>query len=328
MRGMTISETCEQFLSEKFKKGTEHFKQNSYRTYRSGLEHFRTVLVENGIDPTTSLPDEIPNDIMRLTLKGISFLEAGTEKVYTQALQGYLEYLAAEELCDINFAKISRDRKIYGRKLPKRLILFPEEDIEALIDYASQLNEKSSETDRERLRNLRDRALILTLADTGLRISEACSLLVGDLDLKSRRAVVIGKGDKEAIVRFSKRSISAIKDYLTTRTQLLSSVGKHQNDKYLFSRHDKGIGAGNIAGITPRTGQNIVIQRITESIGDDAAGAISPHTLRHYFVTRSVRAAGIFKAKELARHENIHVTTRYTHLAERELDKDYEDIFE
>ena len=56
---------------------------------------------------------------------------------------------------------------------------------------------------------MRDRAFLLTLADTGLRVHEACNMRRGDIDWNEGRAVIIGKGDKQAVVRFSTRKYKA-----------------------------------------------------------------------------------------------------------------------
>ena len=52
------------------------------------------------------------------------------------------------------------------------------------------------------------------LADTGLRVSEACSIKIEDIDFLEGRLSVIGKGDNEDLVRISERALSAIRDYL------------------------------------------------------------------------------------------------------------------
>jgi site-specific recombinase XerD len=58
-------------------------------------------------------------------------------------------------------------------------------------------------------------------------------------------------------------------------------------------------------------------------------GRITPHSFRHYFVTSVLRGTGNLRyAQELARHKNIEVTQRYTHLTNDELDKAYYDVFE
>jgi len=80
--------------------------------------------------------------------------------------------------------------------------------------------------------------------------------------------------------------------------------------------------------ISTTTGRQIVIDRVRQSVGEEAVGTITPHSFRHYFVTTILLTSGNLKlAQELARHTNIAVTQRYTHLSNDELDKKYQDIF-
>ena len=96
----------------------------------------------------------------------------------------------------------------------------------------------------------------------------------------------------------------------------------------LFARHDKGAGK-KVKPITTTTGRNIVTERVTQILGEEAIGKITPHSFRHYFVTTVLRGSGNLKlAQELARHANIQVTQRYAHLSDDELDKGYYEIFE
>jgi site-specific recombinase XerC len=68
---------------------------------------------------------------------------------------------------------------------------------------------------------------------------------------------------------------------------------------------------------------------VSEALGDQDAGLITPHSFRHYFVTTVLKGSGNLKlAQELARHRNIAVTQRYAHLNDDELDKGYRDIFD
>jgi site-specific recombinase XerC len=76
--------------------------------------------------------------------------------------------------------------------------------------------------------------------------------------------------------------------------------------------------------VTTETGRNIVEGRVKEALGTAAAGTITPHSFRHYFVTIVLRASGNLKvAQALARHSNISTTSLYAHLADDELDKVY-----
>ncbi len=168
---------------------------------------------------------------------------------------------------------------------------------------------------------------MLTLADTGLRVHEACKLRRGDVDWNEGRAVVIGKGDKQAIVRFSERSLRALRSYLEARGELDGGAGKPLASLPLFARHDKGAGR-KVKPVTTATGRNIVHERVAEALGESASGRITPHSLRHYFVTTVLRASGNLKmAQELARHTSIQVTQRYAHLSNDELDRGYHEIF-
>ncbi len=96
----------------------------------------------------------------------------------------------------------------------------------------------------------------------------------------------------------------------------------------LFARHDKGAG-DKIKSITPTTGRNIVAEWVETILGPEAVGTITPHSFRHFFVTRVLTTTGNLKlAQNLARHKNIAVTQRYAHLSDDELDKGYWEVFE
>jgi integrase len=96
----------------------------------------------------------------------------------------------------------------------------------------------------------------------------------------------------------------------------------------LFARHDKGAGK-KVKPMTPTTGRNIVKERVEQFLGEEMVGKVTPHSFRHYFVTTVLRGTGNLKiAQELARHKNIQVTQRYTHLSDDELDKAYYEVFE
>jgi integrase len=148
------------------------------------------------------------------------------------------------------------------------------------------------------------------------------------MDWNEGRAVIVGKGDKQAVVRFSQRAILALKNYLQARSNLDGSSGRPLGSLPLFARHDKGAGK-KVKPITPTGGRNLVNERVREILGEEAVGRITPHSFRHYFVTTVLRGSGNLKlAQELARHSNIQVTQRYVHLSNDELDKGYHEIFE
>jgi len=328
---MTITQTIDYYLEI---KGAA--RSSSQRTYRVALRKFKSALDSHGLDPSTSLPHQLSAEVVNWLLDVTGNLAPSTERLYAGVLSDFLKFLAAEDITtQVNLAKVAQLIRWRSRRPGRRLPTFPEKDIERLIEYADELKDEHrwvADKDIEgKLIDLRDRALIITLADTGLRISEACNLKRGDIvrGKKQVQAIVIGKGDKQAVVRFSERAIGAIDDYLKERAVIDGRTGKPLANLHVFSRHDRGAGAKKIKGMTTTTGRNIIDQRVKECLGKEAVGTISPHFLRHFFVTKVLRKSGdIYTAKRMARHENIAITERYAHLTDAELDNSYRDIFD
>jgi integrase len=301
---------------------------NTGRTYRNGMNAFQLMLVDNKIQPDVTPISNLPEDAVIWFISALKVYSPTTERLYLTAMSGFYEYLSAERLCEINLPRIRLLIRQRGRKPGQRLPQFPYRNIEKILEYTNYIVKASSDEVQIQLINYRDRAFLITLADTGMRVHEACALRRGDLDWNEGRAVIIGKGNQQAVVRFSRRSLLAIKDYLGIRSILDGGSGRTLSSLPLFARHDRGAGK-KIKPITTTTGRNIVTQRVKEALGDEAVGTITPHSFRHYFVTVVLRGSGNLKlAQELARHKNISVTQRYAHLSDDELDKGYWDVFE
>ena len=303
--------------------------ENTARTYRNALQSFATVLEDNDQDPEETPVAELSEDAIVSLATAHKDSAPATERLYLTAAKGFYEYLAAENLAEINLPRLRLLIKQRARRPGQRLPQFPSEDIETLLDYAQQLPENPAQDERHRLRLLRDRSFLMTLSDTGLRVHEACALRRGDIDWHEGKALIVGKGNREDVVRFSSRSLSALKDYLNARSQLDGGSGRPLTSLPIFARHDRGAG-NNVLPITPTTGRNIVRKRVREALGEKAVGTITPHSFRHYFVTTVLRGSGgnLKLAQKLARHKNIGVTQRYAHLADDELDRGYHEIFE
>lgn len=307
--------------------------EHTARAYKNALKAFCDVLTEKWLDPRSTPIEKLTEDIISPFAMYLKVFAPATEFLYMQAVKGFYEYVDSERYVEVNISRVRTLIRQRSRRPGIRLPQFPADDIERILAYVSEpshINQPNSDMDgaNEQLRAMRDRAFLLMLADTGLRVHEACKLRRGDVDWNEGRAVIIGKGDKQAVVRFSTRSMKAIKDYLSLRAQLDGGSGKQLASLPLFSRHDKGAGK-KVKPITPTTGRNIVAERVLEILGKDAAGKITPHSFRHYFVTTVLRGSGNLKlAQELARHSNIQVTQRYAHLSDDELDKGYYEIFE
>jgi integrase len=304
--------------------------KNTLDTYTYALKGFLNFLSEINKDMKEKPVSTLTEDFVGGFSMYLKQQSPATERLYIQAVAGFYKFLASERLADINLPHIETLIKQRARRPGIRLPQFPAHDIERVLSFVSETSNLSApgQDPVDYLRAMRDRAFLLTLADTGLRVHEACKLRRGDLDWNEGRAIIIGKGDKQAVVRFSTRAMKALRDYLSARAALDGGSGRPLPSLPLFARHDKGAGK-KVKPITTATGRNIVKERVKQALGQEAQGKITPHSFRHYFVSTVLRGSGNLKlAQELARHSNIQVTQRYAHLSDDELDKGYYEIFE
>ena len=302
---------------------------NTARTYKNALNAFLDALADSNTDPQTQEISKISEDAVTWFARYLKHYSPTTERLYLTALNGFFEFIAAENLAEPNLPRVRMLIRQRARRVGKRLPQFPKNHIEQIIDYAINLVSRPAEGEKDYLRNLRDRAFIVILADTGMRVHEACGLRRGDIDWSEGRAIIIGKGDQQAVVRFSRRSLKTLRDYLDARSKLDGASGRPMTSLPLFARHDKGAG-NKVKPITTTTGRNIIAETVARTLGPEAKGTVTPHSFRHYFVTTVLQGSGgnLKLAQELARHKNISVTQRYAHLSDDELDQGYWQVFE
>jgi site-specific recombinase XerD len=280
-------------------------KPKTYNTYRQALQTFVALVGDAKLDTETYIA------FLRKTKE----LSPSTQAIYRSAVMGlYIFYASTHP--EINLAALRQANRRYASRQGVRLPNFNRDAIERIIAHCA--------IGGENLLDLRDRAFILTLADTGLRISEACSLRRGDVDWKEGRVMLIGKGDKQAVVRFSNRCMLALREYLHARSKLDGESRKPLASLPLFARHDKGAGKK----IKP-----VLSGGMWHAIKEFARKANVPpesiriHDFRHYFVTVVYLASDDLKlAQELARHSDIRTTGRYAHLGST-IDEKYNEIF-
>lgn len=328
-KSATISDLMDAYLRMVERSRSKHTKLS----YKNALQIFRDVLLKKSLNPDTTPIEKLAEDSFAKFVDHLNDYAPATEQLYLQAVKGFYLYVDAEKLIDVNQSRLTVLLRQRSRRAGTRIPQFPAEAISSLLDKVSSVENLITPAEDEKLSDIqlrayRDRAFLITLADTGFRVHEACGLRRGDIDWNEGRAVIIGKGNKEAVVRFTLRSLQAIKDYLAQRAALDGNSGRQLSSLPLFARHDKGAGK-KVKPMTPTTGRNIVKERVEQFLGSEMVGKITPHSFRHYFVTTVLRGTGNLKiAQELARHKNIQVTQRYTHLSDDELDKAYYEVFE
>ena len=225
----------------------------------------------------------------------------------------------------IDFSKKSRD-------INKKNILSDDDDLEFCYDTMSNDVEHSFTDElscldagflwsNEELKNVRTAAfnsenplahLIVTfLLETGIRVSELCSLNIHDVDFKDKSARVVGgKGNKDRMVLYTDQTDEVLNCWLVLRNK----INLVDDDALLVNSKGKRI--------TPRG-----IQKMMDRIAEDAnisKKRLSPHVLRHNFATGLLeRGADIVSIQRLLGHANIQTTRVYLEINDQTLREVY-----
>jgi len=141
--------------------------------------------------------------------------------------------------------------------------------------------------------DLRDRALILFIYATGLRISEALNAKISDIE-NGWVKVEMAKGEKQRVVPVAKTALDALDEYLKKRPC---------QSEYLFVNK-------NCKPLSRISAFNITKKYLN----------VSPHVLRHSFATALVLGgADLRVVQELLGHASLNTTQIYTHIQKENL---------
>jgi site-specific recombinase XerD len=155
---------------------------------------------------------------------------------------------------------------------------------------------------------LRDKAILETLFNTGLRVSELVSLNRDQVDLERKQLGLEGKGNKIRILFLSDAVAQWIRRYLQSR---------RDHFEPLFIRYSGKVDArksGKKMRLTPRSIQNIVT-KYAKRCGLPITA--TPETLRHCFATYLAEEGGNPAALQiLLGHESLDGITRYVHASD------------
>jgi len=154
----------------------------------------------------------------------------------------------------------------------------------------------------------RDRALVLLLLRTGIRIGEALGLTLNDLDIEGRK-VHLYQGEKNSmgrVVYLSDDALFAIKLWLKRRDK---------NREFLFY----GQGHGHLCY---STGRSLFVKYLKKA-GLDQKG-YTVHCLRHTFASELLNAGMRLECLQpLLGHQDLEVTRRYARLTDRTREEEY-----
>ncbi len=156
---------------------------------------------------------------------------------------------------------------------------------------------------------LRDKAILELMYACGLRVSEAVTLKISDVDLDAGILTCKGKGNKQRKVPLGKSAAEWTRCHLARRKKREHII---MNNLFVTSSG------------TPINRQ-IIFHFVKEYAEKAGLEDVSPHTLRHSFATHLLqRGADSRSVQAMLGHADISTTQIYTHITDTHLRKTYE----
>ena len=272
--GPSLGTAIEHFLTAKAAEGASPKTIEWYRMVlgRAG----RDLGVDRALDSLTSKELRAWLLTLRETLSPISV--AG----YVRGLKAFGGWCATDELADA-----AALRGLQRPRVPHKLVE-PLDDValRRMLDAAS----------------VRDRAIVLLMLDTGLRLSELAGLRPSDLR-PDGSLKVMGKGARERIV-----PVGGVARQALARSLRQASVT--DADAAIFRA--RGGGALGARGVQQ------VFKRL--KVRARIPGRCSPHTLRHTFARAYLLHGGdAFSLQRMLGHSTLDMVKRYVALADTDL---------
>ena len=177
-----------------------------------------------------------------------------------------------------------------AKSKPKVIVPFSNEEISRMLvvcDYDYEHHAKFIGS--------RNRAIILVLLDTGIRLSELLGMKVRDINNDTGYIRVLGKGSKERVVRIGKVAQKAVWRYLMYRTRKdAQEIWLTEEGKPLH-----------------KSGVQSLVKRLKERAGIDGNGNV--HRFRHTFALSFLRTdRNVFNLQYLLGHSDFDMVRRYT----------------
>ena len=212
------------------------------------------------------------------------------------ALRSFYRFALARKLVDKDPVHgVTGPKK--GRPLPQFL---KENEMDRLLD---------AESWTEGFEDVRDRTIIMTFYETGIRLSELIGLDDCMVDFSNRQLKVTGKRNKQRVIPFGEELLAMLRDYMKCR--------------------NKEVILQSEALFVTAKGQRMTSSQVREAVRKNLSKVCTlkkrtPHVLRHTFATAMLNnKAGIESVKKLLGHESLSTTEIYTHTTFEQLKREY-----
>jgi integrase/recombinase XerD len=267
---------------------SRNLSQHSLLWYKTVLGGFTRFLEANGSpSPRETTPNHFRAYLDHLRQRGISSITI--DRTYG-GLRCFFRYLAQERLIPQNpVSLVEKPRKsqvlIHPLSMDQVRLLLAQPKVKTFV-------------------GLRNWVMMLTLVDTGLRLSEVLGLRRDRIDWQGNRVFVQGKGDKERAVPFGTGVKKALWDYSLRRGDVPGQ------DVFFLDQFGGQICSRHFQITLKRYGAAAGIQGVR----------VSPHTLRHTFATQYILNGGdAFSLQQILGHSTLEMVKIYVRLANRDV---------
>jgi len=268
----------EDFFNEIYSEGTA---LSTVEAYRKDLAYFAKWFTD------TNGKEHHPEDITSIDLR---------------EYQGYMQNLRGLKPATINRRQAALEKYLKWAHKKGNIERLPGMPKSVKEQKASPKALKRSEQNRllrevERRSNARDTALIRILMSCGLRVSEAVSIRLIDLDIGERHGTinVCGKGNKYREVPVPSEARHVVWEWMEERRKI------YPDSDWLFPNRNGG-------HITAR-----YAERMVKNIGKFVGLDIHPHILRHTAATNMLRTgADLVTVAHVLGHADLNTTAIYT----------------
>lgn len=210
----------------------------------------------------------------------LSAYSSATQNQYINAIKSFFEFLVDIDYIDKNPARKLKLKKVVNK--PKDVV--NDEEVKCMLKMAS---------------NKRDKAIISVLFSTGMRVNELINLKLDDLTNES--IYILAKGGVYREVFINEDCMNNISAYLDDRKY-------SEYDNLFISNQGTPMKEANI---------NSMLKKIAKRCGIDKN--ITPHSLRHTFVTDIAAKYGVEVARDAVGHANLSTTNRYIHTNRKQI---------
>lgn len=277
------SELAIEYLQEKYR---QNLAEATISQSGSVVLYFLSLLDENGITFEKVTRKDIGRYVERDQDNG---LKTSAILAKLRSLYAFIRYLVDRKI--LPYELLHKKIRIKPEEQLPRAI--PAQDISALLSV---------------LTTVRDRALILLLLRTGMRIGELLKVKLEDINLPERKILLYqgAKNYKGRVVYFSLDAEEALKEWLAKR---------NTQKKFLFYSRSRQ----TISYVAAWS----VMKKALERAGLSNKG-YSLHCLRHTFATDMLNAGMRLEVlQQLLGHQSAEITRRYAKLSDITREAEY-----